>query len=319
MPPAAHPYGLGLDLAAEARAKAELASSGRYCTVAAPAAPRSPSRSLAGLRLAHLEQGQFGTCHEHAVKQCAETTGAALGYQVFPISRRMIGWVGMQLAGGGNQADGGSPTYDLIGMTTKGAGICHESVCPYVLDYNVLGQRPSAAAFADAKQCHLNVPVVIRSVDQMKTMIDAGHSCANGVLWPAHWDDSRTFMDAIGPIAKNPDGSDGGHALCVMGYAEAGVFDAYAWLQLDNWHGLLYPPLPPQLAAKVPGYKPIRPDRTSDFWVRQDVYIQLCNMGMAEHIAATDMDGLVKGQTDPDGKPKPIVDPGPSFLDAIPI
>lgn len=302
--------GFGLDFESEERAKSELYSSGRYCVVNAPTKPRSQARSLTGLRLAHYEQGQFGTCHEHAVKQAAETTAGALGYQAFPISRRMIGWVGMQLAGGGNQADGGSPTYDLIGMTTKGAGICHEATCPYVMNYGVLGQRPPQVAFDDAKKAHLNVPVIVKSVDQIKTMIDAGHSCANGVVWPLGWDDAKTLMDSVGPLASNSDGSPAGHALCVISFVEAGIFSSEAWLNLDNWHGLLYPPLPANLAAKVPGYKPITPTRTSDFWVREDVYVALCKQGMAEHIAATDFDGILKGTVAP-------AVPGADFNDAL--
>jgi hypothetical protein len=239
-----------------------------------------------------LEQGQAGTCHEHAATATAEDLGLSRGYDVFPICRRLVGWVGEQLLGGGNQADGGSPTCDLLAMTAaKGVGLAPESACPYSDDYRTLGTRPPQSAFDAARAAHVAgvapIPYADGFLDQIRRVVAAGLPVANGIWWSYAWDNQQTFMESIGPGSY-------GHALEIKGYALPGVLrpGRYGYLQLRNWHGQLYPPLPPDLAAKVPGYKPDHPGSTSDFWVREDVYAQVCSYGNAEHVSAADEAGL---------------------------
>lgn len=280
------PYALGWDPVRARSVRSLLQAANAYCTVVAGAVPEA--WSLSDKRLRHIEQGQAGTCWAHSGCQNAETMAGARGYNQFPICRRLIGWAGKQLEGGGNPADGGTATDALLSMTSKrGAGIAHEELCPYSDDRSVLGTRPPQDVFQDAEKAHVVAVVDVTSDDDARRLISNGLVVSNGIWWPYGWDSRKTFMDSIGPGTY-------GHALCEIGYVTEGVFDQYAWFQFDNWHGLLYPPLPPDKAEKVPGYKPIEADRTSDFWVRADVYAEVRAYGNAERVGATDLDGLAK-------------------------
>lgn len=278
------------------RAMEQAASKGVRFHAASPrSAPLPEAISLPSLR--PMEQGQAGTCHEHTATAIAEDLGLGKGYEVAPICRRLVGWVGEQLLGGGNQSDGGSPTCDLLAMTAdKGVGIAPESTCPYTDDYRTLGTRPPQAAFDAARAAHVAgvapIPYADGFLDTIRGLIAGGFPVANGIWWTYAWDANRTFMESIGQGSY-------GHALEIKGYALPGVLKPgrYGYLQLRNWHGQLYPPLPPDLAAKVPGYRPDNPGSTSDFWVREDLYAQVCSYGNAEHVSAADEDGLASDFT----------------------
>ena len=292
-------FALGWDPARSRAVRAELTARRLYATVLDGPVP--PAYSLSGKRLRHLEQGQAGTCWAHSGTQLAEVSAVALGYEAFPVCRRLVGWQGKQLEGGGNPSDGGTATDALLSMTAeKGAGIAHEDLCPYTDDRRVLGSRPDAKVFDDARKSHLVAVVDVKSDDDARRLISSGRPVSNGIYWPFNWDDSRTFMDTIGRGAY-------GHALTEIGYVIKGVWDEYDWFQFDNWHSLLYPPLPPEKAAKVPGYKPITPEKTSDFWLRADIYEKVRGFGYAERVSATDITGLGK-----------IVNI-PSFIDVLPV
>jgi hypothetical protein len=296
--------GLGWDPKRSVVAAAEVMASGRYCTVAAPTAPLPQAISLAEYKLGSYDQGQAGVCWTFSAKQLGEVLAKRLGYDAYPISSRLVGWYAKQTyEGGGNQSDGGSPTDAIRAMATGGLGIAHQSVCPYTDDPRVLAQRPPAEAFEDAGDTHLLAPVVVGSLDQAKQLIASGRPVANGIPWPANWEGPGPFIDSIGQIV-------GGHSVLMIGFAASGVFDKYPWLQFDNWRRpTAYRALTPPLAALIPGYAPSRPTTTTDFWVREDQYLDVCRGQVTEHISATDLDGLVKG----------IVDAGPSFMDALPI
>lgn len=286
-----------------AAADARLNASGVYCLPGLPEKPVPAAISLAQHKIATYKQGNSGTCWMHSPKQLAEITMASLGYRPFAVCRRLIGYEGKRLAGGGNPSDGGSPTDAITTMTlVRGVGIAHERLAPYTDNRTVLGARPAPAVYADAKESHLAAPVKIATVKQAKAMIASGRPVANGIPWPGDWDDHRTLFDSYGDFV-------GGHSVLMIGYANPGVWDEHGWLQFDNWHGDLYPPLTPHQAAKVPGYRPNALARTSDFWVREDVYVRLCKNQVTEHVSATDLDGLKRG----------VVIAGPGFLEAFPI
>lgn len=240
--------------------------------------------SLSAARLRHMEQGQAGTCWVHAAVQLCEVTTSAGKMDAFPVCRRLVGWLGKQYEGGGNPSEGGAVSDSIRALADAQGGAAHEALLPYTDDPGQLGQQPPQAVFADARPYHLSQVVDVPDDEAARSMIAGGHAVANGIWWPFNWDDNRTFMDTIGQGAY-------GHALTEIGYVRPGVFDQYDWFQLDNWHGLLYPPLPPELAAKVPGYKPVRADATSDFWVRADIYKRVRNFGDAERLTATGADG----------------------------
>lgn len=288
------------------RAEARLATTGRYCVVApsTKAKPTRPAVSLSHLRLDHYLQGDAGCCWVHSPKQLFEVTARAKGYTPFSASRRAIGHAAMALfRGGGNPSDGGSPTDAINVMTVKGVGIAHEDLCPYTDDYRTLGRAPSREVYEDAARTHLIAPVKVKDVAEVVSMIDAGMPVANGYPCPSTMQEKTTFVDSIGRVM-------GGHSQLIWGYLLPGVKDEYLWLELENWWGLIYPPLPPSIARHVDGYEPVRADRTSSAWIRADVYLELCvRDGYAEHVSATGVDGLSAG----------LVLAGPGFLEAFSI
>ena len=279
-------------------AAARLAARGVYLhrllrTEAQAAIP--PACSLSGARLRHLEQGQAGTCWVHSAVQLAETFAKAGGFNAFPIARRLVGWQGTRLEGGGNMSNGGSPVDAILAMTGesgKGVGIGREALWPYTDDYRSLAQAPATDILADARAAHIAAPIEVASDDDSRTLIASKCPVSNGIWWPYQWDrQGSTLIDWIGAGTY-------GHALTEIGYVTRGTWPGapgqFDWFQLDNWHGLLYAPLPPELAALVPGYAPITPTRTSDFWVRADVYATVRGYGNAIRCSATDLDGLAR-------------------------
>lgn len=280
----AHPFALGWDRDRAEFVHNQLKNQNRLWTVIAGPVP--DAISLSKFRLRHLEQGNAGTCWAHSATQNAEVFAKAHDYSAFPICRRLVGWQGKQLEGGGNPSNGGAVTDGLLAMSSsKGAGIAHEDLCPYTDDFRTLGTKPPQNVFDDGKKANLVAIIDVQSDDDSKRLISAKTPVSNGIWWPYGWDSQKTFMDSIGSGVY-------GHALLEIGYVQPGVFDDFAWFQLDNWHGLLYPPLPADKAAKVPGYVPIQADKTSDFWVRADVYEKVRNYGNAERVSATDLNGL---------------------------
>jgi hypothetical protein len=282
-------FGLGWDPDRALTSQAELLLSGRFCTVN-PLAEIKQAYSLSQYSLRDMEQLRAGTCWVHAGVCVAETLAVALGYNAFPICRRHVGWLGKQYEGGGNPSNGGSVTDALRAMTSeKGAGIAHEDLCPYTDSPYVLGTKPPQAVFDDAAKSHLLMPVDVQSDDDARRLISNNHPVAIGTWWPFNFDDRQTFMTEIRSGRY-------GHALAKIGYVSKGVWPGehgqYAWWQWRNWHGQLYPPLPPELAALVPGYKSDHPDTTSDFWVRADLDIHLQQKGNYEYVSATDLGGL---------------------------
>ena len=233
---------------------------------AAPMLPGAilPAFSLSKFRFRHLEQGQVGTCWEHAPTQAFEIlTGADGTYEPVPLCRNLVGYQGtILMAQGGrrdNPADGGivSDGFLAMGDAPQGVGVCHEDLWPYHDDPRSTGAAPPAGVLADAAPNRVH-QVAAAPRAQWQSLIQNGHPCAIGIDWPAEWDsEGQTFFDRMYR-------SVGGHALCVMGWMTKG---SKLYWQLDNWHGLLYAPLSEADAATVPGYKPIQADKTSDFWV----------------------------------------------------
>jgi hypothetical protein len=285
-----------------ARARASMLASRRFFTVAAPTKPPRPAVSLGHLRLRTLEQGAAGTCWIHSPIMMFEITAKARGYAAFPACRRLVGAAAKAMyEGGGNMADGGSPTDAVRAMSGQGVGVAHERLDPYpVIDdegamARALAEPPPDSVYRDAKATHLLAPVDVRSLDQVVSLIDSTNTpTANGYACPlAMQDDSSPFLAAPGPTL-------GGHSQLIQGYAMPGIFDnsKYRWFELENWWGEIYQPLPPSLAKQVDGYEPSSEDRNTSKWVREDAYLYYCRLqGGCEHVAATDIDGLAEGIT----------------------
>ena len=281
----------GWDPVRAQQAHIELIASQRYARVAR--GQTSPDYySLDPYVLRPMMQQQQGTCWEHAGVCLAETTANALGYQAFPICRRLVGFEGKKLEGGGNQSDGGAVSDALAAMTRdRGVGIAHEDLCPYVNDRDILGQKPPQVVYDDARKSDLKLPVVVNSDEEAMILISSGRAVSIGTWWPYNYDDNFTIMSAIGNGTY-------GHALTKFGYVKPGVVKKKYWekgaFRWMNWHGALYPPIPDDIAAQI-GAKVIFQEASGlvhDFWVPLDQDAQLQNMGNYEYVSATDLNGL---------------------------
>lgn len=275
-------FALGYDPSRAAAAKA-LMRAGRYGVVTVSGVT-NPAKSLTKYRRRSLRQGQAGTCWLHAPTQHAEITMNVRGYEGFDVCRRLVGWQGQHYERDRNPADGGSGIDAYRAMAE--AGVAHEALCPYTDSRWTLGTRPPAAVWEDAKAIHLTTPVDVRTLDEAVTLIDQDDTPTSlGIWWPYGWDSRQTFMTSIGR-------GEFGHELLIVGYAKPGTFDGNEWLELDNWHGDLYPVLHPQFAAKVPGYRAFNADNTSDFWVLRPVLETVIGYGNADMSSASDLKGF---------------------------
>lgn len=299
----AYPFVSGWNPSLASKARQEMLESKRYCTVI-EGIETPKALSLSQFVLRPMEQGQAGTCWVHAAVCLAETFALAQSYDAFPICRRLVGWEGKQLEGGGNPTNGGAVTDALKAMIKGCAGIAHEELLPYSDSSRDLGTKPPQNVWDDAAKSDLAFPVDVRSNEDAITLIASKHPVAIGTWWPFNFDDHKTFMTYVGTGAY-------GHALTIIGYVKKGVWPGeygnYAWWQVRNWHGFLYPPLPQELAAVLPGYKPDRSDATTDAWWRDDCLTELQCRGNFEFVSATDIHGINK------------VVRIPSFIDGFPV
>lgn len=283
-----HPFALGWnpESAAGARARTVYAKRGVRAGT-----PRPGALSLSKYRKSKLLQGEAGTCWVHAAVRLAMLiNGAEDLFESVDLCRMMVGYEGKKLEGGGNPTDGGNVSDALTAMTAppKGIGTCHESLWPYQDTRRALGQKPPAAALSDNK-FFLNEVADATDDEQSLDNIADGRGNAIGIWWPYAWDDASKATS--GCLYESYGSGVFGHALTEMGYVEKGEWPGrlgkYRWRQLDNWHDELYPPLPAELAALVPGYAPTSEDKTSDFWVREDVYNNLAHGKYAERVTAS--------------------------------
>ena len=274
-------------------ARAAVEADNGYVRVRSTAKAKGVPVSMSRFRRRFLNQGQVGTCHEHAATQFAETFANANGRASFDVCRNLIGWQGQTIMGspGRNPAGGGSPTANLQGMTAesgKGVGIAHETLWPYHDNARSCGADPPDRVLSDAKPFSLTSIVDVQGFDDLDVLLENQHPACLAIWWPAYWDtQGGTIFDGIG-------GGSYGHALCITGKVPPGVFDQSArrFYQIENSHDEIYAPLAADLAAKVPGYKPSSPGKTSDFWVPEDKLRTVMGYGNAELVSATDLAGF---------------------------
>jgi hypothetical protein len=202
----------------------------------------------------------------------------------------LVGWEGKKLSGGGNPTNGGDPSDALVAMTeSKGVGIAHESIWPYSDRRGDLGRNPSEAVLSDAKACHLSAPIVVDTLDEGKSLIDANHPFAIGTWWPSAWGDSGPFFFDYGRGSY-------GHSVLVSGHVEAGTFPGregkYAWWEIENSWNMIYDPLPAPYAAALPGYRPSSLTKGSSFFVEDGCFRKLAQKSGWIAVSATDIDGI---------------------------
>lgn len=223
--------------------------------------------SLAKFRKWTHNQGQVGTCHENAAVQLFQIHTAADGtYECVQLSRCMVGYGGSLLAGGRNPADGNSVLNDMLAMSDppKGLGVCHEEKWPYKPDRQYFAAGPPPGAVDDAKLNRVHqVAEVAPNPEAVKRSILNGHPIAIGIGWPGNFDS----CDQYGRV-PSPGWNVGGHAITIIGWLDA--WEGHTYYQIENSHGAIYHILPPDIAARVPGYVPAHEDKTNDFWCRED-------------------------------------------------
>ena len=117
-----------------------------------------------------------------------------------------------------------------------------------------------------------------------------------GIWWTLYWDtQGATFFTRIGS-------GEYGHALAVIGWV---VYQGTLYWQIDNWHDELYRPLPEELAKSVPGYKPTSADKTTDFWVSDEILRRVLGFANTEMVVAASSTGFTRKEV-----PAPIWKPG---------
>jgi hypothetical protein len=293
----------GLNLRHVLAARAEFLGRKPF-TAPAPALMAAPSPeavSLAAYRVRWQDQGRTGTCWVQAPVKIAEIRGKYLGRLAFPVCRRLVGYEGCRLAGGGNMDDGGSGLYAVRAMCGEGGGLAPEDLCPFVESREELALPPPAGVYEAAAGVRLVTPVLVDReagespgwvpdvvFDRIRALVTAGIPVAVGTWWPDAWGPGKTFHAEVGPGTY-------GHEVLVIGYARPGVFDRHAWWQFDDSRGLAYPPLSRAQALLVPGYATWDERRDSALWVRDDCFRTAAGLGGFEAHTAVYDPGHVRG------------------------
>lgn len=285
-----HPYSLGWSPDLFARHRGRIGYSAT--PIFGDDRPIPPALSLSAYRLRHLEQGGAGTCWVHCAVQAFEIlTGACGEYVQSPLSRMLVAYQGTVIMAGdrgvrGNPADGGfvSAAFEAMGERPKGLGVCHDAIWPYSDRRSDLAKTPPIEAIRDADPNRVHQVSSIPSWGEpIQRAILNGHPVGIGIWWPYGWDtEGQTVFDSIGIGVY-------GHAITIIGWR---ILSGQLQWQLDNWHGLLYSPLPMNERNSIPGYKPIREDRTSDFWVTDAALRRVLGKGNTELVTVAGASGF---------------------------
>lgn len=190
-----------------------------------------------------LDQAQAGTCYAHGpVGSIEDAEKLRRAKTILEVSRRFAAWAGTELGNpGANPSDGGSPTDVFTAMTSKGPGVCLESLLEYSDDYKVLGTRPPEAVFTAAGAHHFGqLPVDVTNWNGMLQMLGRHTgSVVLGSLWPEAWGDPPFLKPAQQVVTED----DGGHCYRAVGYF---TYQGTQWIILRNSWGPSVYNLPPQ-------------------------------------------------------------------------
>lgn len=263
-------YSLGWRNDLEPRAKAEFGH--RFVAFASAVRDDRPlPKAYSGTQdiLTWMDQGGVGSCAGNAGDQSIESSIAGanrlgrLNSEIRRLSRAFVYYFGRKLDGG----LGEGCTITNIMRAADQYGACPDELWPYKPQRGYLNTAPTDAMKAAALLYQFDGVASLDFADrtQVKRSIYSANYPVIGIPWSWDWDnnpDSAGRITSIGwPV--------GGHALCLMGWIEG--WDGHDWWQLVNSHGLIYPALPPSVAATVEGYRPAHPDRCYSFWVRDDL------------------------------------------------
>lgn len=252
--------------------------------------PLPKAFSLSEYRLWSHDQGPVGTCWINAAVQQRQMRIAVAGdYDPVQLARAYVAHYAGAIEGR-NAANGGSAGDAFLAMSDdsrQGKGACHEALWPYRPDSRLFAQTPSQEAIADGDHCRVT-GIITPQFSEVKRLNFNGVGVCIGIWWPYGWDSA---VDSSGRTTGVGSGTYG-HELVITGWIDD--WDGHTWYQIENSHGLIYHPLPADVASTVPGYKPFQPDKTSDFWVREDHLRTVLGKGGADFTAATGAEGFVK-------------------------
>jgi hypothetical protein len=262
--------------------------------------PLPPAFSLARFRLWPFDQGPVGSCFANGTTQAFQIhTGADVSdgarWDLVPLSRRLVWYQGRKLDGSlGSGGDGGSVTNAMaaMGEPPHGVGVCHEDLWPYKPEHRWLEKQPSSEVFADAKLNRLSQIAEVSIGKAWQRAIFNGHPIGIGIWWPFGWDSQVGRDGRVSGIGRGTYG----HALAVIGWIDD--WDGHAWWQIENSHGPIYHPVPGDVAERITGYQPATPEKTFDFWVRDDWMREVLGYGNSESLAAAGLTGFKKRTLD---------------------
>ena len=176
-------------------------------------APLRPIVDMRDFASAVEEQLDVGSCIGNAIVGAYEILLKREAHASVDLSRLFV-YYNARLLEGTTGTDDGATVRD--GMKALSAdGVCLESLWPY--DVKLLYEKPSDAAYADAKRHRIKNYYRLTSVEDMldalnsNTPVVVGTSTYNGF----------SGLSASSPIIHKPCASDkltGSHAMCLVGY-----------------------------------------------------------------------------------------------------
>ena len=258
--------------------------------------PLPSAFSLARFRLWPFDQGPVGSCFANGTAQAFQIHTAAdvadgARWELVPLSRRLVWYQGRKLDGSlGGRGDGGSVTNAMaaMGEPPNGVGVCHEDMWPYKPEHRWLEQKPTPDVFADANLNRISQIAEVAFGEPWKRAIFNGHPVAIGIWWPYGWDSSVGADGRATGIGRGTYG----HALAVIGWIDD--WEGHRHWQIENSHGPIYHPVPSAIASQITGYQPAQPDKTFDFWVRDEWLQEVLGYGQSESLAAAGLTGFKK-------------------------
>lgn len=259
--------------------------------------PLPPGFSLSSWLRWPYDQGQVGSCFANmgaVVLQLMMSGAIANGaaQTLFNPSRALVWYQCRKLDGSlGSGSDGGSivNSFSALGDPPHGVGDCSEEAWPYKPSHSWLERQPTADVLAAAGKTRIEkIAEASFDVTVWKRSIFNIAPIGIGIYWPSGWD---TSCDQYGRIT-GIGGGGFGHALAVIGWVDD--WDGHRWWEIQNSHGPIYGTPPPDVAARIQGYKPSAGSKSFSFWAREDWFKEVLGYRNTETYNAADVEGFTK-------------------------
>lgn len=208
------------------------------------------------------DQGQIGSCTAWASTAAYRYELDRQGLPDFDPSELAQYYWTRQLEGT-THSDAGASIRDAIKTIAK-VGVVAEHLWPYHTDQGAITAAPPTAIKRQAKQhLALQYEAVQQTPNAIRIALAAGLPVVYGMAVYSSFESDPVRLSGVVPMPAKTDQALGGHALCLVGYAEA----SQHYTVRNSWgtdfgdHGYLYVP-----------YEYIHSPRlASDFWVMRSV------------------------------------------------